>query len=242
MSLSARCLELQPLLTASPANSLTDYKSLQSNHLKDLLLKGSYSSPGYQNSVSATKAGLIIVGIVVILIYVLAVINAIWIRNYPNKAKGIWSICRKPLTQRNRRGFFRIGFLCCLIMLGSAVAGAIISGSNEEDAEKAACGLLLAFNQTIDGNPSNSWGGLSLSLNSYEVLRDRFASEIGSVNMTFLTDSTGLQSTLQEYQSNLDSLYETRTNYFVKSANYMDASNVLIEPALLKISRPQGSR
>lgn len=228
MSLTDVCASKQPFLDSISSNPLTSYDALSSNSLRKLLQKGDYTSSAYNSSVASTTIIWYFLGAIAIIIYLSAVANGIWMRRFTDKAVGFWSFCRRPRTQRNKKRYLFAGILFCGTCLLASIVGASIANNKQENGDIAACGMLDLFNQAINGNQSQNWGGVHISQISYNQLRDRLSDEVDKINVTFSQNTTLLDASLQTYEANFDLLYKTRTNYYVKSARYTDASTVTI--------------
>jgi len=122
MSLDLVCSDLRSVLETAPANSLADYSALSSNRLRDLLKSGDYSDSAYTSSVRASRAIWYFVAVVALMIYFSLVINGIWMRSYPEKAKGRWTFCRRPRTQRNKKRYFFGGLLFCFVVFYASLS------------------------------------------------------------------------------------------------------------------------
>jgi len=229
MSLDSVCSDLRSLVESAPSSSLADYDSLSSNRLRDLLKSGEYSDSAYMSSIRASRAIWYLVAVLALMIYFSAVINGIWMRSYPEKAKGRWAFCRRPRTQRNKKKYYLAGLLFCFVVFVSSLAGAASMNYNGQNGNAAACSMLEFLDEVVNGNLDQNWAGVETSEISYRQLRDRFKEEVYNVNVTFSTDMTAVDASIQEYTSDFDLLYNTRNNYQVKSARYTDDSSVVID-------------
>jgi len=239
MSLDLVCSDLRSVLETAPANSLADYSALSSNRLRDLLKSGDYSDSAYTSSVRASRAIWYFVAVVALMIYFSLVINGIWMRSYPEKAKGRWTFCRRPRTQRNKKRYFFGGLLFCFVVFVASIAGAAIMHYNKQNGNAAACSMLELLDESVNGNANENWGGLQTSQISYNQLRDRFKGEVYNVNVTFPSDMTAVSASIEEYTADFDLLYNTRNNYKVKSARITDDNSVLIDTDFIEKLGPK---
>jgi len=205
-----------------------------------LLEAGIFSYDTYSKHVFESSLAWIAIAVVAGIIYIACVINGIWLRNWPEKATGFWECCKRPPSERYKKIFLKIALLCVTIMLATSILGIIVTLNNREDGDKAACSLLNLADTINNGSDSINWRGVNQSEFSYYWLNKMFLEESGDVaGITMNTDDTHLVNNVQTYEDFLDELYSARTNYYVSSANPLDASSTLIETGFMKDLGPK---